>query len=329
MNLSSRYEPLIKDALLHHDYALANRLAHQWLQQYSRELPINPTRQQLRQLELWTVICDVTERTGDFLLIESLFQVIERVDIHFSPLDVIPLLGVPIVNRPDLLARLLDSLDVQVDTLAIVDNSRIGNLKAEVDCENPVERYLNALQQLGHPLVKTISLAKPFRNMGVAASWNHILTSFPEHPVALIVNNDIAFCPGALAKSLQRINPSKPQFMPLFKGHNSFSAFFITSLCWDHIGLFDCNFRYAYFEDVEFRDRLRSNPAVDWIQDDDITDGMNALNHEHSMTIRSNPEFAASNRLSYALNKMWYLSPRRFRGEKKGLWRRLWLAQWD
>ncbi|MEB3362248.1 MAG: hypothetical protein VKI42_09015 [Synechococcaceae cyanobacterium] len=322
-------EAEIRHALNHNHLSLAISLAYQWLREYSNSLSSIVSRAKLRQPDLWLTIADVAERTSDFGLIETLFQILERVDLSFPRSDLVPLLGVPIVNRPDLLSRLLDSLDVQVDTLAIVDNSRLFIRDCESAGESLVERYLNALQQLGHPLVKTITVAKPFRNLGVAASWNHILTSFPEYPFALIVNNDVAFSPGCLARSIAQINPAKPQFMPLLKEPNSFSAFFLTSLCWDHIGLFDCNFRYAYFEDIDFKDRLKSNPNVEWLHDENVTAAMNGLNQEHSMTIRSNPELAAANKLSYALNKMWYLSPRRFRGNTRGIWRRLWLAQWD
>lgn len=323
------FELEIRDALKHGNLALANYHAYQWLECYSNSLPPIATRVDLRQPTLWMAICDVAERTSDFALIETLFQILERVEFHYPPVDAVPLLGIPIVNRPDLLSRLLNSLDVQVDTLAIVDNSCVFHRDGDSSGENSVERYLNALQQLGHPLVRTITVAKPFRNLGVAASWNHILTSFPECSFALMANNDVAFPPGILAQSMVQLNPSKPQFMPLLREPNSFSAFFLTSLCWDLIGLFDCNFRYAYFEDMDFRDRLKSNPSVEWVHDEQIVNTMSSLNQEHSMTIRSNPKFAGANQLSYALNKMWYLSPRRFRGNTKGIWRRLWLAQWD
>ncbi len=321
----------IRRALDENNLSLANSLTYQWLRYFSNSLPLVVSREQLRQPTLWLAISDVAERTSDFALIETLFLILERVDISFPRLrpETIPLLGIPIVNRPDLLSRLLDSLDVQVDTLAIVDNSRIPTRNGESVGESSVERYLNALQQLGHPLVRTITVAKPFRNLGVASSWNHILTSFPEYSFALIVNNDVTFSPGSLAKALAHINPAKPQFMPLLKEPNSFSAFLLTSLCWDNIGLFDYNFSYAYFEDMDFKDRIKSNPDVEWLHDESVAEAMNGLNQEHSMTIRSNHKFAVANQLSYALNKLWYLSPRRFRGNTKGIWRRLWLAQWD
>jgi hypothetical protein len=323
------YESSVRVALEQNDLFYANQQCHQWLKHYSQIVSSGCSRDQFRHPELWLAIANVAERTSDFLLVEKLFQIFEHFTFNFSYTGRVPLLGVPIVNRPDLLARLLDSLDVPVDVLAIVDNSRISGHDKGSTVDNSVQRYLSALQQIGHPLVDTILVSVPFRHLGVAASWNHILTSFPELPLALIVNNDVVFAANTLRQSLERINLNRPQFLPLFQAPNSFSAFFMTSLCWDQLGLFDPNFQYAYFEDMEYRDRLISNPAVEWIQDVAITAAMDALNHEHSLTIKSNPAYAASNQLSYAMNKLWYLSPRRFRGEQKGLWRRLWLAQWD
>lgn len=56
---------------------------------------------------------------------------------------------------------------------------------------------------------------------------------------------------------------------------------------------------------------------------------MAALNGTHSATIGSDPWLEEQNRASFALNRLWYFSQRRIRGDCRGHWRRLWLAQWS
>jgi hypothetical protein len=304
----------------------ARALVHHWLRAWAAALPPAPSRQQLRQPDLWQCLADVVERTSDQHLIETFWQVLDDLPAPAAPGQVhpvhapLPLLGVPVLNRPDLLERLLGSLDHPVDTLAIVDNS---------PGDSAVAGHLEALRQLGHPLIGSIRIARPFTNLGVAASWNLILTSFPEARHCLLANNDVRLAPGVLPAALAGLNPSRAQFMPLLPRPNGFSAFLITALCWDRIGLFDANFHPAYGEDLDYRDRLRAEPAIDQLEDAAIQSAMAELNQEHSATIGSNPAYARQNRSSFPLNRLWYLSHRRIRQDPRGTWRRLWLNQWD
>jgi hypothetical protein len=322
------FESNIRSALASGNLSEAQSLSYQWLRQYADSLPAKPSRVDLLNPTLWLALADVVERTSDHYLIESLWQILESVPVERSRNQSLPLLGIPILNRVDLLSQLLDSLDVYVDCLAIVDNSRILGRQPSAETQNSVSRFLDALQQLGHPMIGEIHIARPFRNLGVASSWNHILTSFPEFPIALIANNDVVFAPGIIKQALERLDSSQPQFMPLLPQPHGFSAFFITTLCWDRVGLFDPNFINAYFEDLEFRDRLRAHPEVEQVRADFAFEEMAKRNPTHSATIESDPKLAAQNQGSYALNKLWYLSPRRFCHDQRGAWRRRWLAQW-
>jgi hypothetical protein len=284
------------------------------------ELPRRPRRHQLRQPELWDGLVEHAHASGDHSLIERYWQLLDRLDGPTpapGTLEALPLLGVPILNRVDLLQRLLDSLDHPVRTLAVVDNSA-GALSAE----------LEGLRQRGHPLVQAIQIARPFANLGVAASWNLILSSFPEAPCALLANNDIRLAPGVLAAALERIDAGRPQFLALLPQPHAFAAFLLTCRCWDQLGLFDANFHPAYCEDLDYHDRLAASPAIDQLDGSFAHAAMTALNSEHSATINSDPELQRHNRTSYALNRLWYLSERRLRRDPRGSWRRLWLSQW-
>ena len=313
----------VQEAIRANDLATARAIVYHWLLGWAASLPASPGRAQLLQPDLWRCLGDVAERTGDHYLIERFWQVLDVLPgpqvsdtTRAGPL---PLLGVPILNRPDLLQRLLDSLDHPVQTLAIVDNS---------PADSAVSAQLGALRQLGHPMIEAIRIARPFNNLGVAASWNLILSSFPQAPIALLINNDVTLAPGVLGAAMARLNANRPQFLPLMPDPNGFSAFLITALCWDRLGLFDPNFHPAYGEDLDYRDRLRATPEVDQLDGSFAHGAMAELNNEHSATIASDAFLEQQNRSSFALNRLWYLSHRRLRQDPRGTWRRLWLNQW-
>jgi len=287
--------------------------------------PESASRAELRNPALWAALADVVERTSDQALLERLWQYLDRVTppAHHQP--GLPLLGVPVLNRIDLLHRLLNSLDVPVAKLAIVDNSPVAK------GGGPSELHLGLLeiQQRGHPLIGAVEIARPFGNVGVAASWNHVLTAFPDAPVTLLVNNDVCFPPGVLATALGQINAERPQVLPLMPGPHEFSAFLITALTWNRIGLFDEDFYPAYHEDLDYRDRLKADLDVEIIDGSFCHAAMAACNSEVSATINSDPCLAAHNQASFAINRLWYLSHRRLRGDRRGKWVRRWLAQWS
>ena len=309
----------IKNGRLHE----ARSLMHHWLQRLINQPCDSLSRQQLRHPDLWQSLAEVVEHTSDQYLLELFWQSMDQVQPkRLDPNAPIPLLGVPILNRPDLLQRLIESVDHPVEILAIVDNST--GSAAEPD----VASALSNLEQTGHSLIQHIAVARSFGNSGVASSWNQILRAFPDAPVALLVNNDVQFAPGALTTALSSIHTDTPQFLPLLPAPQQFSAFLITALCWNRIGLFDPSFYPAYCEDLDYRDRLRADPSVQWLDEPELQQAMAACNQEHSATIASDPELAERNRTSFALNRLWWLSHRRLRHDPRGTWLRQWLAEW-
>jgi hypothetical protein len=274
--------------------------------------------------ELLKAVADVAEATSDQGLLEFFWQGLEALLPPPPAAGVLPLLGVPVLNRPDLLERLLASLDVPVTTLAIVDNSG-GRDDADA---RALRALLTRLEGEGWPGVERVQVARAFGNGGVAAAWNQILLGFPEAALALIVNNDVVLAPGALAEALARLDPGRPQFLPLLPAGDAFSAFLITALAWDRVGLFDDSFHPAYCEDLDYRDRLRACPALEWIHLEPVQAAMAALNPQRSATIGSDPALAAANRRSYQLNRLWYLSRRRPDISRSGRWRQRWLCRW-
>jgi hypothetical protein len=295
----------------------AQALVHDWLQLHRRELSARPSRSQAQRPLLWRALADVVERTSDQRLLEIFWDAMAVLRPAPAAPECVPLLGVPILNGVEHLERLLASLRQPVHTLALVDNSGAAG---------PVRQALDRLEQEGHPLVRQVRVARPFANLGVAASWNLILASFPEAAYALILNHDVVLTPEALPLALARLDPGRPQWLGLLPDAAAFSAFLITAPAWNRVGWFDAAFHPAYFEDLDYRDRLAADPLVEVIDDGPWIAAMAARNPGGSATMAADPLLAEQLMASYQLNRLWYLSRRRHQGRHEGHWLRLWLT---
>lgn len=307
------------------DLAGARAAVVSWLLAWFRGMPRRGAPERLVQIDLLRCLADLVERSSDQGLLQVFWQGMERFSPPQPSKGVLPLLGVPVLNRPDLLGALLASVDVPVETLAIVDNSG-GRHDADA---LELRQRLDVLEREGYPGIGQVRVARAFGNGGVAAAWNQILLSFPEAAVALIVNNDVVLAPGVLAAALGRIDPERAQFMPLLPPPASFSAFLITALAWDRVGLFDDGFHPAYCEDLDYQERLQACPELEWIMEEGIQQAMAPFNPNQSATIASDPALAAANRRSFQLNRLWYLYRGRPLQRGTGQWRRRWLSQWS
>ena len=90
----------------------------------------------------------------------------------------IPVIGIPYLNRPDLLQRCLASIDHPVDTVILIDNSNGGW------CDDTEEWIRHETTGI----VRRVSISE-HENTGVAASWNEVIKLFPA-PWWLLVNNE-------------------------------------------------------------------------------------------------------------------------------------------
>ena len=145
---------------------------------------------------------------------------------------------VPVLNRYDLLQRMLDSVDVSVDHLLVIDNG--ASVMAE-----PLEL------KLGDNFAKVTHLRMP-ANLGVAGSWNLGIKSFPYAHRFFIVSNDVVFAPGALAKLAE----AKRDEITLTASAPFWQAFALGDEAVSDLGLFDeCGFFPAYFEDNDYMRR--------------------------------------------------------------------------
>jgi GT2 family glycosyltransferase len=141
----------------------------------------------------------------------------------------IPVLGIPFFNRPDLLLRCIASIDNPVKTLVLIENG--GEPLPEIP---------------PNPMVERISVCK-HPNAGVAGAWNEVIMLYPS-PWWMLVNNDIQFTPGDLAK-MSAMAWHDCEEAGLILSNQSFSFFIITRRGVANAGLFDPMIHPAYYED--------------------------------------------------------------------------------
>lgn len=187
----------------------------------------------------------------------------------------IPVLGVPILSRPELLWRMLDSIDVAVGRIVVVDNGDVVSTPAAFD--------------------RDLLVVRPGSNLGVAASWNAIIKAVPDAAWWAIVNFDLVFAPGDLARLAEHMG--KEGGVALL---GTFSAFGVDRGAIKRAGMFDENFHPAYYEDNDFdyRCRLAGVPMA----------GLPAgLTHDISSTLQSSPSFREGNVRSFPKNADYFV----------------------
>lgn len=139
----------------------------------------------------------------------------------------IPALICPTLNQPAGLRAMLGSIDHPVDQVVIIDNG--GH------CPSDIEAI-----RLPH-------------NIGVAASWNLGIKVTPLAPWWLIVNDDITFGPGDLARLQATVDPGAAAIYFML----GMTSFVITRHTLNAVGWFDESASHpAYNEDVDYCRRI-------------------------------------------------------------------------
>jgi len=184
---------------------------------------------------------------------------------------------VPVLNRYDLLQRMLDSVDVLVDHLLIIDNG-LGTDTLEISDK----------------FSKVTHLRMP-ANLGVAGSWNLGIKSFPYAHRWFIVSNDVVFAPG----DLEKLSQARRDEITLTGSAPHWQAFALGDEAVTDIGLFDESLFPAYFEDNDYMRR------ADFV-------GVNIrkleldLHHDNSSTIKAG--YQSKNDKTFFANQRHYQS---------------------
>ena len=189
----------------------------------------------------------------------------------------IPNLIVPVLNRYDLLQRLLDSIDYPIGHLFIIDN---GDGPSEV-IEMP-------------DTVTEVTYSPMPNNLGVSGSWNLGIKALPYDPKWLIVSNDAYFTEGALEEFSKAGNDE----IVLSSNFPHWQAFSIGEGVIREVGLWDERIYPAYYEDDDYKRRTeyygiktRNGPEVA---------------HTNSSTINADGKLAARNSETFLSNSQYY-----------------------
>lgn len=139
-----------------------------------------------------------------------------------------------------LLDRLADSVDFDVKFRIILNNGPEGALEPWGDA---------------HPdwIVKEPATG----NLGVAGSWNYCAKIFPDEPCWLLMNEDAYFLSGYLEQICRRADESIDEPVLLLNDSNAFYSFVWTAVGKERFGTFDENFWPAYYEDCDYRVRMK------------------------------------------------------------------------
>lgn len=197
----------------------------------------------------------------------------------------IPILGTLVLNRADLLERMVNSIDYPVDKLAIVQNSSSPE----------VTDIVNKICNTKHKFINSVYVERPFRNIGCAPGWNTIIKSFSECNYWLIANNDTLFLPGDLEK-YARLHMDNPEAL-IVAANKSFSCFLIPYMVINEIGIFDENIFPIYNEDIDYINRCKIAGIPIIPIPSEIGESNNG-----SWTIRSSESYATSNRTTQHAN---------------------------
>jgi hypothetical protein len=205
---------------------------------------------------------------------------------------VIPTLITSIMNRPDYLDRLIDSIDVPVGRGLIVDNGRTGY-------PAPVRTFLTPEGQ--HDEHWAV-MQPPFASLGWPGTLNFGITQTPAAPWWLLVNNDAWFEPGKLALLCERMAAQEAPAVL----HHEWTVVALPLGVVERVGLFDeWSFSPLYFDDTDYARRCAlAGIAVeegDWCLEGDE-------GRQHAGTVRSDPELARANNLTWVLNRAAYVA---------------------
>lgn len=194
----------------------------------------------------------------------------------------IPTMIVPTLNGHKRLSKMIDSIDYPINDLIIIDNGASNRGAFEL-----MHIYDNANVNTTH----TITLPS---NLGVAASWNLGIKLTPWSQFWCIVNDDVIFEPGALELLKQASDSDNLAFVD---SPQPWSAFTIGEGIVDAVGLFDEVFYPAYFEDTDYKARVK-----EILGDEALVHTTARIEHFNSSTIGTDPALMAANHETYRNN---------------------------
>jgi GT2 family glycosyltransferase len=181
---------------------------------------------------------------------------------------------VPVLNRYDLLQRMLDSVDLPVEHLLVIDNGLGADL-------------------LFSDKFKNVTVLDMPANQGVSGSWNLGIKSFPYAQRWFIVSNDVVFEQG----SLEELAKARRDEITLTARFPHWQAFALGDGAVSDIGLFDESLFPAYFEDNDYTRRAEFVGV-------NIRRLELKISHDNSSTIKAG--YQDKNAITFANNDRYY-----------------------
>jgi GT2 family glycosyltransferase len=190
---------------------------------------------------------------------------------------------VPVLNRYDLLQRMVDSIDIPLELLVLDNGDELEALK--------VPAWVDA---------RVLHLPT---NQGVAGSWNLGIKLLPFEPVWFFTSADTQYEPGALAKLAE----AKTDEITLNASFPYWQTFAIGEEVVRRIGLFDENIFPIYFEDNDYNKRATEAGIT-------VTHIDAPVHHDNSSTINSDANLREQNSRTFQSNEQY------FHSKTEGLW---------
>ena len=183
---------------------------------------------------------------------------------------------VPVLNRFDLLCRMIESIDVEA-TVYVINNSGVRQ-----DFEH------------ANPLVEMHWLNMP-SNLGVASSWNLGIKMLPFESRWFISSADCWFRPG----DLTLLETAKTDALTLCDKFPYYQTFAVGEDIVKTVGLFDEGLHPIYFEDNDYERRIaKAGLRVDRLP--------LQLGHDNSSTINSDVKLSMRNEVTFRNNKKYF-----------------------
>lgn len=200
----------------------------------------------------------------------------------------IPVFGVPILNKPALFDRMMGTVDHPIKRLYIVDNGGI-------------------ISRRDYPHVGSTHIADLGYNAGVAASWNLIIKANMNASYWVIGCNDMTIERGILAeveRQMEEVGDSEPHLLRVRIGNedwgNHFGLFAMNPSLIDEVGWFDENLHPVYWEDTDYLARVQRSGNVR------LTLIGTRSHHDGNASWKDNPSLAASNKVSWGMNVKYF-----------------------
>jgi GT2 family glycosyltransferase len=190
----------------------------------------------------------------------------------------IPVMVVPIINRYDYLDTMIKSINYPVKDLIIIDNGASSN-----EWTPTWSQWVGKIWHLKFP-----------HNLGVPASWNLGIKSFPMSDYWLVCNSDVEWGGESLKMFAEQSDPSK---IVLSNAPAAWCAFTIGWKVVDEVGLFDENFYPIYFEDNDYEARAR-------VKNIEVISSFIPVAHENSVAIKNG--YADQNVRTYESNSEYW-----------------------